>query len=513
MVDKAGQTQNSRRFEGASSADEIKMPSVRDVFRVGFRHKWLILAVFILVSTVGILYALQQPDYYRSSGSVMLRDERGSLAINPASDELVTAAPEFSTAPTGSAYAILTSQELAKDVIRKVGPAKVLEFKPGETVEQIYTGEADPIEAATRDALSGFSKALKVNTDGQVIEITYTHGDPSVAQAIVAEILNTYQDRHILLNSSSGSPAFVREQLATLSAELETKQAALKDLQEKHGISSVTLEKEATLAAVSNLDQQLTDTRIALEASQGRLDALAEALGGRGVDAAVGPMEIANPEVVALREILNSLRAEKVRLDSIYVSGTELRSINRQIEDTEAKIKSLPATVPRPLGGTGEVGAVDPALALEDQKIEHSGLLATKRKLEEELVAARERLKELEAHEWPLSTLENEVNRLSAKYRALQEGLDLSEAEVALDQARVSNVSVLQPATLPDEPEGPRRNRMMAMALFAGMMAGLSIAFVREFFDATLKSRDEAEKKLGMTVLAVVPEREFRKCI
>ena len=40
-----------------------------------------------------------------------------------------------------------------------------------------------------------------------------------------------------------------------------------------------------------------------------------------------------------------------------------------------------------------------------------------------------------------------------------------------------------------------------------------AIAFIAEFFDDSLKTADEAEKKLGLPVLVSISDKEFKKCI
>jgi capsular polysaccharide biosynthesis protein len=77
----------------------------------------------------------------------------------------------------------------------------------------------------------------------------------------------------------------------------------------------------------------------------------------------------------------------------------------------------------------------------------------------------------------------------------------------------VSNVTILQGATFISDPVSPKKGRNFMAAIFAGIFISLAFAFLREYFDQSLKSNQDVEKRLGLPVLASVSHEEFRKCI
>ena len=86
----------------------------------------------------------------------------------------------------------------------------------------------------------------------------------------------------------------------------------------------------------------------------------------------------------------------------------------------------------------------------------------------------------------------------------------------AHDQARIlglidrdnqmSNLVIVQRATLPLQAQGPRRGTLVALGLAAGLAAGLAFAVLRQILDTRLRYPDNLEQLLGVQILGVVPE-------
>ena len=87
-----------------------------------------------------------------------------------------------------------------------------------------------------------------------------------------------------------------------------------------------------------------------------------------------------------------------------------------------------------------------------------------------------------------------------------------SSGRPALDSGGISNVSVVQPASLPIEPVKPRKLRNFVLSILLGMFGGIGFAFLVEFFDDSIKSRQDVARRLGLPVLATFTEEERRTC-
>lgn len=98
--------------------------------------------------------------------------------------------------------------------------------------------------------------------------------------------------------------------------------------------------------------------------------------------------------------------------------------------------------------------------------------------------------------------LKREVDSDRRTYETLLQKVDEVGLEAAL---RTSTISVLDPAVAPAVPYAPRVHLSMAVGLFAGSLAGLSLSFLRVRSDRTLHGPGDASMCLQLRELGVIP--------
>jgi capsular polysaccharide biosynthesis protein len=78
---------------------------------------------------------------------------------------------------------------------------------------------------------------------------------------------------------------------------------------------------------------------------------------------------------------------------------------------------------------------------------------------------------------------------------------------------KVDNVSILAKATVADNqaPIKPRKSLNVAIALVVGLMAGVGLAFLLEYFNNTIKNEQDIEKILGLPILGVIATIDDQK--
>lgn len=72
----------------------------------------------------------------------------------------------------------------------------------------------------------------------------------------------------------------------------------------------------------------------------------------------------------------------------------------------------------------------------------------------------------------------------------------------------IQNVSIIDKAQINNTPYNNNILKNTVIFLGVGFVASLFIVFVIAYFDTTIKSADELEKKLGLPVLSVIPIKE-----
>lgn len=79
-----------------------------------------------------------------------------------------------------------------------------------------------------------------------------------------------------------------------------------------------------------------------------------------------------------------------------------------------------------------------------------------------------------------------------------------------IDLMKVENVSVVDRAQTSSTPVQPRPMMNVIVALLAGLMAAVGIIFLVEYLDDTIKTSEDVEKYLGLTVLGTIPVFDIR---
>jgi Mrp family chromosome partitioning ATPase len=74
-----------------------------------------------------------------------------------------------------------------------------------------------------------------------------------------------------------------------------------------------------------------------------------------------------------------------------------------------------------------------------------------------------------------------------------------------LEAGNISNISVVQPATVPIKPIRPRKLLNLALGIFLGVLGAVGLAFVCEYLDHSIKTPEEAEMRLQLPTLASIP--------
>ena len=76
---------------------------------------------------------------------------------------------------------------------------------------------------------------------------------------------------------------------------------------------------------------------------------------------------------------------------------------------------------------------------------------------------------------------------------------------------KANDIQVIDKAILPQNPIKPNKMMNMAIAAVLGAMIGLFVVFLIEYLDNKLKTPQDIEKHLGLSVLGVVPNEKLER--
>ena len=127
--------------------------------------------------------------------------------------------------------------------------------------------------------------------------------------------------------------------------------------------------------------------------------------------------------------------------------------------------------------------------------------------LDEELVKQRSELAYLNEVDYELERLQRDVDVRKAIYgslRAKMEELEIQKSQhiPPLDLKLIDKASILEGA----DPNWPDWTVNGIVALVLGLSLGIGLPFLVEYWDESLKNSREVEDKIGLSVMASIPE-------
>src|SRR5690606_23452185 len=99
-------------------------------------------------------------------------------------------------------------------------------------------------------------------------------------------------------------------------------------------------------------------------------------------------------------------------------------------------------------------------------------------------------------------TLAREVETARELYGNLLQRL--KDVDVA-EEIKISNVVVVDRASVPADPSSPRKILNLSLAGMLGLLLGAGVAFLIEYFDDTVKTPEDVQQRLRLPSLGVIP--------
>jgi len=122
------------------------------------------------------------------------------------------------------------------------------------------------------------------------------------------------------------------------------------------------------------------------------------------------------------------------------------------------------------------------------------------------LEESRARLQQLQVLEAQFVQLQSRREQMLLRAREYRQQIDHLGLLRALDNAQQISARVLSPALPPLLPTWPRAGLLLGIALGLGLLLAVAYTVFAEFFDRTVSTERDAERVLGIPVVARLPD-------
>lgn len=461
-------------------------------WRLALKYRILILSCFFGMLTLGAALTLLMTPIYTAQATLQLDRETARVfnAEEGAPRESMQGEEFFQTQ-----YGLLRSRSLAERVIESLGLASSDQALEAAGIEppEARGSAANQVARRRAAALAAVQSNLSISPvrGSRLVAVGYDNPDPVVA----ARIANGFAENFIQANldrkfeSSKYAREFLEERIAQTKDRLESTERQLVAYAANQQIINISEPGEgvadngSTRSLTSNnlvaLNEKLAEARAARVAAEERWRS------ARASNVMTLPEVLQNLTIQRLTEqraILNASYQQKL---SIYQPDyPEMVQLRSQIEEAERQIQAIAGNIRTSIQRQYEIAAS-----------EERSLQAQVNGLKGEVLDLRDR-----------SVQYNILQRELDTTRTLYDGLLQRYKEVGVTGGvTANNISIVDRATPPDAPSKPNLLLNIALAGLLGLGLGVAAALVFEVLDETLATPDDAEMKLGVPVLGVVP--------
>ena len=465
--------------------------STRTILRGLKRRAWWLLLPALLILPATAYYVSKMPRRYFSRALVGAPPSVLGAAFGPPQD-----------------LSAVTAQEQLRAVKETILARPVLE----ETIRDYHVD--DLVGQQAEDKLDAMKTRVQIQVDGpEAFYVGFKGSDPEQAEEVSNHLAQIFVQR-----TSTVRDQRVDEQDKVLDDEVESlrRQVAAQEWGLKQYEESVSQDLPERFQTNLKQDEDLR-TQI-----QAKTDQITEAESRRASIAnemksleAQGVLAPAPPEKTPTQIQIDSLRQQLAVLRARYTPDhPEVKSVEKQIADLQAMPQASAPVVPRPpspekmryIQLQADLSSIDPKVA--SYKQDRDRLTAQMRQNELQLESAP-------AYSTTISQRMRDVATIRNRYEAAlseQQKAQLNHREVKSDQGL--SYQLLETAALPTQPDSPRSDRILLVALVACLGLGLALVFLAEYMDSSFESVEQLEASTALPVLSgvpVIPSRPRRR--
>ena len=480
-----------------SNLSVVAPPFLRQQWGVLVRRRWIVGLVVLGALIAGSLVTLfMQPLYVASVTLEISRSGEKVVRVDNLDQQATADDREFYQ----TQYSLLEARSLAESVANKfnLSDDKAFFSSFGVDTQKITAPDQQQNLSPEQKRKLRFERAVGLLQEHIIIDplrnsrlvtVSFRSPDPKLSQKIANAWANAFIENQLSKSyaSSSYARSFLEARLIELRKRLEASERTAVEFAIANNIvniSTANQDEEGTSRTERSLE---SDTAVALN------EALAEARATRikaearlGQKSTTSNVDDPSNLLSSLRQRKAEIEAQVAGLEIHFESGypalaslrTQLNSINQSIAAEQSRIRQ------GILKNVQEARANEAALAKSVNQ-------TTSEMLNSKAISAQYAIYQREA-----DTNRQIYDALLQRYKELG----------ATSGSAISNVVIVDEATIPKDPSSPRLGLNLVLSAAIGLIIAALIVFVLEQINERIKEPSEIERNFGLALLGVIPK-------
>jgi uncharacterized protein involved in exopolysaccharide biosynthesis len=206
-----------------------------------------------------------------------------------------------------------------------------------------------------------------------------------------------------------------------------------------------------------------------------------------------------------LNSQLYALKVKRLDMTSrLREDHPAVQAITRQIEEAQAEVEKEKPTRDE------VVDRVNPiyesvSLQIKQQQGARAGIEGLLETLDGQQATVMKELSDLNVAEVRIDDLIRKVAVAEKQFFRYSDDLEQARIDSELEEQRISNISVVQPAALIEKPVSPAKLLVLAGAMFLAVGGTASWVLISERLDTSIRTPSLAESLLGVPTMATLP--------
>jgi uncharacterized protein involved in exopolysaccharide biosynthesis len=502
------------------TATTVREYTLRDFLTVVFKRKRLILAFFLTLVAIVAAGSFLSPKTYEVKASILVKKARAEVPLTPtASSQLFI--NEVTEEELNSEMEILKSRRLIEDVVRSLN---IEEEEPKNALQSFMKSLGDLVgnsDLSFQDEMVlHLQKEIKVQTAGRsnVIEVSYRSTDREFAANAVNALTARYLEWRTEVFQSPQALSFFEEQMKNAEMQLaEAEERLEKSFEDSaltrlaggvHGSDSLAAQKSLLLQQLGELENELAEADVRVRESEETVTALQERFAKEPQRLPSSDRWKLDPTVEEIERGLVTLQLERDALvQDFQPDSRQVRDIDEQIRlarkrlaEAQERAGSIDRTEINSVHQELKGELLRAEAELEGARTRHASLIGQVSKY-------RRDLRDLNQKGFVVDKLTREAKTAEEAYLLYKKKFEEARISAGMDQQKLVNVSIAQPAERPLTPVAPKTTLNLFLAVFLGLFGGLAAAFAAEYFDHSFTTGEDLVRHLGVPILASIPEQ------
>ncbi|HWA47609.1 MAG TPA: Wzz/FepE/Etk N-terminal domain-containing protein [Dongiaceae bacterium] len=510
------------------------------------RRKWIGLAVAIVgvVATIGIVMSL--PATYKSTATILIEEPD---------------VPQDLVKSTVSTYAndrlqiiqqrVMTSENLSQ-IIKEFGLyGATQQGQVGSLLIRALRSQVD-LEVVSANLAGQPQNRYRQQPQASIaFTLAFEHNNPEIAQQVAGRLTDLYlgENNRSRQEKAAGTTSFLTDQAKKLYGDVQTLEQRLLELRSKYNGSlpeQFSMNTQLLNQAQSDLMQSRAQLQMATEKQAFLQSQLATISPYNPVTASGQPTTpqsqlmslqlqysdlssrygTKHPDVIRLKRQIDTLKKQMgvsgaprpsnqdyAQLQS-QLSDTlqrygenhpETKRLRRQLDEMKADMDA-PATLSSQQGPPDNPIYIQMQAQLADSNAQIGALRDRTAQLEQNVADLQQRILQTPRVEAEYNSLRDQHNLALQRYQSFKD--KESDAEVAENmeqQSKGETFSVIDPARLPDVPESPNRQLLIAAGIFLTGMLAAAVMLAVDMLDPRIFDPKNLLHAFGEMPLVTVP--------